>query len=138
MRVVPRLSTILAVVCILGVVFSSAVRAQGALGEVVILTTTTTQDSGILQHLTEAFEKATDWRTKAIVAGSGDILKQGARGEGDVVLTHSPAAEKAWMQEGYATSRRLVMYNDFIVIGPPNDPAQTTGRSEERRVGKEC
>jgi tungstate transport system substrate-binding protein len=119
----------LAVVCILVAVFSSAGRAQGALGDVVILTTTTTQDSGILQYLTEAFEKATGWRTKAIVAGSGDILKQGARGEGDVVLTHSPAAEKAWMQEGYATSRRLVMYNDFIVIGPPHDPAQIKGLS---------
>jgi tungstate transport system substrate-binding protein len=129
MRVVPPLSKILALICILVVVFPSAVRAQGALGDVVILTTTTTQDSGILKHLTEAFEKATGWRTKAIVAGSGDILKQGARGEGDVVLTHSPAAEKEWMKEGYATSRRLVMYNDFIIIGPPNDPAQTKGLS---------
>jgi len=129
MKRVLRLSKILAVVCILVVVLPFAVRAQGALGEVVILTTTTTQDSGILTHLTEAFEKATGWRTKAIVAGSGDILKQGSRGEGDVVLTHSPAAEKAWMQEGYATSRHLVMYNDFIVIGPPNDPAQIKGLS---------
>src|SRR5262245_64406444 len=102
MRVVPPLSTILAVVYILVVVSPSAVRAQGALGEVVILTTTTTQDSGILKHLTEAFEKATGLRTKTIVAGSGDILKQGSRGEGDVVLTHSPAAEKEWMKEGYA------------------------------------
>src|SRR5215472_17234431 len=99
MRVVLRLSLILALVYILGVVFSSAVRTQGALGDVVILTTTTTQDSGILKHLTDAFEKATGSRTKAIVAGSGDILKQGARGEGDVVLTHSPAAEKEWMKE---------------------------------------
>jgi tungstate transport system substrate-binding protein len=127
MRGVSRLSTMLALVCILVVMGSSAVRAQGTLGDVVILTTTTTQDSGILTHLTEAFAKATGWRTKTIVAGSGDILKQGARGEGDVVLTHSPAAEKAWMQEGYATSRRLVMYNDFIVIGPPHDPAQIKG-----------
>jgi ABC-type tungstate transport system permease subunit len=51
---------------------------------------------------------------KAIVAGSGDVLKQGARGEGDVLLTHSPEAEKAWMVEGNGTSRRLVMYNDFV------------------------
>jgi len=72
MRVVPRLSTIFALVCILVAVCSSAVRAQGAQGDVVILTTTTTQDSGILTHLTEAFEKATGWRTKTIVAGSGE------------------------------------------------------------------
>src|SRR5262252_11033421 len=97
--------------------------------ELIILTTTTTQDSGILRVLTDAFAKKSGLAVKSIVAGSGDILKQGARGEGDVVLTHSPEAEKAWMADGYATSRRLVMYNDFIIIGPPNDPAQIKGLS---------
>src|SRR5262245_5944864 len=109
MKIVPPISKILAVVCILVVVYPFAVRAQGAIGEVVILTTTTTQDSGILTHITEAFEKAMSLRTKAIVAGSGDILKQGARGEGDVVLTHSPEAERGWMADGNGTSRRRVM-----------------------------
>ena len=97
--------------------------------ELVLLTTTTTQDSGILKHLTEAFEKKTGVKVKTIVAGSGDILKQGARGEGDVLLTHSPAAEKEWMKQGHGLSRRLVMYNDFVVIGPPEDPAGVKGLS---------
>ena len=95
--------------------------------EVVILTTTTTQDSGILQVLTEAFAKKSSMTVKTIVAGSGDILKQGARGEGDVLLTHSPAAEKAWMADGNGTSRRLVMYNDFVIIGPDADAAKIKG-----------
>ena len=95
--------------------------------ELVILTTTTTQDSGILRVLTEAFAKKSGLAVKAIVAGSGDILKQGARGEGDVLLTHSPDAEKAWMAEGNGTSRRLVMYNDFVIIGPEADPAKIKG-----------
>jgi len=76
--------------------------------ELIILTTTTTQDSGILAVLTDAFAKKSALTVKPIVAGSGDILKQGARGEGDVLLTHSPAAEKTWMADGNGTSRRLV------------------------------
>src|SRR5258707_7739790 len=95
--------------------------------ELIILTTTTTQDSGILRVLTDAFAKKSGLTVKPIVAGSGDILKQGARGEGDVLLTHSPEAEKAWMADGNGTSRRLVMYNDFVIIGPEADPAKIKG-----------
>src|SRR5262249_32225823 len=102
------------------------VEAQAGRPKLVLLTTTTTQDSGILTTLIDAFEKR-GYRVKPIVAGSGDILKQGARGEGDVLLTHSPQAEQAWMQEGNGTSRRLVMYNDFIMVGPPDDPAAIRG-----------
>ncbi|MFX9204772.1 substrate-binding domain-containing protein, partial [Acinetobacter baumannii] len=54
-------------------------------------------------------------------------MKQGARGEGDVLLTHSPDAEKLWMADGNGTSRRLVMYNDFVIIGPEGDPAKIKG-----------
>ncbi len=95
--------------------------------ELIILTTTTTQDSGILRILTDAFAKKSGLAVKPIVAGSGDILKQGSRGEGDVLLTHSPDAEKTWMAEGNGTSRRLVMYNDFVIIGPEADPAKIKG-----------
>lgn len=95
--------------------------------ELIVLTTTTTQDSGILRVLTDAFAKKSNLTVKAIVAGSGDILKQGARGEGDVLLTHSPEAEKLWMNDGNGTSRRLVMYNDFVIIGPDADPAKIRG-----------
>ncbi len=107
---------------------SAVVAAPDNSKELIVLTTTTTQDSGILRHLTDAFTKKSGVTVKTIVAGSGDILKQGARGEGDVVLTHSPAAEKAWMAEGNGTSRRLVMYNDFVIIGPTADPAKTKGQ----------
>jgi tungstate transport system substrate-binding protein len=107
---------------------AAPVRAQPTNpNELIILTTTTTQDSGILHILTDAFVKRSGLTVKPIVAGSGDILRQGARGEGDVVLTHSPQAEKAWMAEGNGTSRRLVMYNDFVIIGPAADPAKING-----------
>jgi tungstate transport system substrate-binding protein len=117
-------------VAILAVFTSSAppVTAQPVSpNELIVLTTTTTQDSGILRVLTDAFAKKAGLAVKAIVAGSGDILKQGARGEGDVLLTHSPEAEKIWMAEGNGTSRRLVMYNDFVIIGPDADPAKIKG-----------
>src|SRR5438552_2827663 len=95
--------------------------------ELIILTTTTTQDSGILRVLTDAFAKKSGLAVKAIVSGSGDTLRQGALGEGDVLLTHSPEAERAWMAEGNGTSHRLVMYNDFMIIGPAADPAKIKG-----------
>ena len=104
-----------------------AIAQQAGSNELIVLTTTTTQDSGILRVLTDAFAKKSSLTVKAIVAGSGDILKQGARGEGDVLLTHSPDAEKAWMADGNGTSRRLVMYNDFVIIGPDADPAGIKG-----------
>ena len=125
----PRFTRLLAVALV--VAFTGLARSVIAQpvnpGELIILTTTTTQDSGILRVLTDAFAKKSGLTVKAIVAGSGDILKQGARGEGDVLLTHSPEAEKAWMAEGNGTSRRLVMYNDFVIIGPEADPAKIKG-----------
>jgi tungstate transport system substrate-binding protein len=124
----PHLVGIVAVaILVLLAVACSKDKADSAGKEVVLLTTTTTQDSGILTALVDAFERNTQYRVKPIVAGSGDVLKQASRGEGDVVLTHSPEAEKEWMKQGYAASRRLVMYNDFIFIGPPADPAQIKG-----------
>jgi tungstate transport system substrate-binding protein len=107
--------------------FAAIHTAVAADNEVVALTTTTTQDSGILRHITEAFERKTGTKVKTIVAGSGDILRQGARGEGDVLLTHSPAAEKEWMAQGHGLSRSLVMYNDFVIIGPAEGPAGVKG-----------
>ena len=124
-----RLARSLAVAALaIGIGLSAPVAAQPLNpNELIILTTTTTQDSGILRALTDAFAKKSGLTVKPIVAGSGDILKQGARGEGDVLLTHSPAAEKAWMADGNGTSRRLVMYNDFVIIGPEADPAKIKG-----------
>jgi tungstate transport system substrate-binding protein len=105
--------------------------------DVVLLTTTTTKDSGILDAIVEGFEAShPPYKVKPIVAGSGDVLKQGAAGEGDVLLTHSPAAEQEWMTKGYATSRRLVMFNDFVIVGPPADPAGIKGLPPDQALAK--
>lgn len=105
--------------------------------DVVLLTTTTTRDSGILDAIVTAFEAShPPYKVKPIVAGSGDVLKQGAAGEGDVLLIHSPAAEQEWMTKGYGTSRRLVMYNDFILVGPAADPAGIKGLPADQALAK--
>src|SRR5438067_11645685 len=92
--------------------------------EVLLLSTTTTRDSGLLDVLVPDFEKRSGYTVKQIIAGSGEVLQLGARGEGDVILAHSPAAELDWMKAGNGTTRALVMHNDFVVVGPASDPAR--------------
>ncbi len=91
---------------------------------VILATTTSTQDSGLLDVLVPMFEKETGYFVKTIAVGSGQAMKMGERGEADVLLVHSPAAEKKFMAEGWGITRRLVMHNDFILVGPPGDPAK--------------
>ena len=93
-------------------------------GDVVILaTTTSTQDSGLLDVLVPAFEDASGYHVKVIAVGSGQALAMGSRGDADVLLVHSPKAEQEFMDNGDGVNRQLVMHNDFIVVGPEDDPA---------------
>jgi len=73
------------------------------------------------------FEKKTGYFVKTIAVGSGQAMAMGQKGEADVMLVHSPAAEKKLVEEGYGVNRRLVMHNDFIIVGPPGDPAKIKG-----------
>jgi tungstate transport system substrate-binding protein len=91
--------------------------------DVVLATTTSTQDTGLLDELVPMFERLTGYRVKTIAVGSGQALELGGRGEADVVLVHSPKAEREFMHTGAATERRLVMHNRFLVVGPEDDPA---------------
>ena len=93
----------------------------------ILATTTSTQDSGLLDVLIPMFEKQSGVVVKTISVGSGQAMALGRRGEADVLLVHSPADEKKMVEEGFAVSRRLVMHNDFIVVGPPADPAKIAG-----------
>ncbi len=95
--------------------------------EIILATTTSTQDSGLLDVLIPAFEKKTGYFVKTIAVGSGQAMALGQKGEADVLLVHSPDAEKKFMAEGYGLERRLVMHNDFVVVGPPADPAGIKG-----------
>jgi tungstate transport system substrate-binding protein len=94
---------------------------------VILATTTSTQDSGLLDVLIPIFEKETGYFVKTISVGSGQAMKMGEKGEADVLLVHSPDAEKNFIAQGFGINRMLVMHNDFIIVGPPADPAKIKG-----------
>ncbi|MFA5026749.1 MAG: substrate-binding domain-containing protein [Candidatus Methylomirabilota bacterium] len=97
-------------------------------GQAVILSTTTsTQDSGLLDVLVPLFEKQTGSVVKVISVGTGQALALAGKGEADVALVHAPDSEKKYVADGLLTNRRLVMHNDFLIIGPAADPAKLKG-----------
>jgi tungstate transport system substrate-binding protein len=97
--------------------------------ELILATTTSTQDSGLLDELVPLFNEATGYNLKPIAVGSGAALELGKRGEADVILAHSPAAEAEFMAGGFGVERRTVMFNDFVLVGPADDPAGIRGGS---------
>jgi tungstate transport system substrate-binding protein len=116
------------VVLILALTLTSAASAQAPGSRTVILSTTTsTQDSGLLDVLVPLFEKQTGYSVKTISVGTGQALALAARGEADVTLAHAPSLEKKYVADGRMHNRRLVMYNDFLLIGPGSDPAKIRG-----------
>jgi tungstate transport system substrate-binding protein len=92
--------------------------------DVTLATTTSTQDSGLLDVLIPLFEEQIGYRVKTIAVGTGQALMLAAKGEADVALVHAPRLEKKYVAQGKLLNRRKVMYNDFIIIGPSNDPAK--------------
>ena len=94
---------------------------------VILSTTTSTQDSGLLDVLVPLFEQKTGYTVKTIAVGTGQALALAARGEADVVLAHAPSIEKKYLADGKMLDRRLMMYNDFVIIGPAEDPAKIKG-----------
>jgi tungstate transport system substrate-binding protein len=91
---------------------------------VILSTTTSTQDSGLLEVLLPLFEKQTGYLVKTVSVGTGQALALAAKGDADVALVHAPALEKKYVADGKLLNRRLVMYNDFVIIGPKDDPAK--------------
>ena len=102
-------------------------HAQAQSNVVIVSTTTSTQDSGLLDVLVPMFEKKTGLTVKTISVGTGQALALAARGEADVTLAHAPGVEKKYVEDGKMSNRRLVMYNDFVLIGPADDPAPIKG-----------
>jgi tungstate transport system substrate-binding protein len=104
----------------------AALASAGAAPQrnVILSTTTSTQDTGLLDALVPSFEKQTGYSVKTISVGTGQALALAAKGDADVALVHAPALEKQYVAEGKLLHRRLVMYNDFVIIGPKEDPAR--------------
>lgn len=93
----------------------------------ILATTTSTQDSGLLDVLIPLFEAETGYKVQAVAVGTGQALKMAEEGNADVVLVHAPKSEEAFMDAGFGKDRALVMHNDFIIVGPESDLAQIKG-----------
>jgi tungstate transport system substrate-binding protein len=117
------LRPIVAALALLGLASGAAAQSK----VVILSTTTSTQDSGLLDVLVPMFETRTGYSVKTISVGTGQALALAARGEADVTLAHAPEVEKKYVADGKLLNRRLVMYNDFVVIGPEADPARIRG-----------
>ena len=105
---------------------ASVMSAQAAPKQknIILATTTSTQDTGLLDVLIPIFEKETGYFVKTIAVGSGQAMAMGQKGEADVLLVHSPDAEKKFVDEGFGVNRRLVMHNDFVIVGAGADEAK--------------
>src|SRR5213593_2966618 len=95
--------------------------------EVLLATTTSTRDAGLLDSLLPVFERQTGYRVVVIAVGSGQALAMGRRGDADVVLSHAPDQEQVLVDSGFFVRRRWVMHNDFLIVGPVQDPAAVRG-----------
>jgi len=109
---------------------------QSQTSDLLLVSTTSTQDSGLLDVLLPAFTGRTGYYVQLIAVGSGQALKIGEQGNADVILLHSPAAEEDFIAQGFGIDRRLVMHNDFVVVGPPSDPAALRSQPELDSVFK--
>jgi len=103
--------------------------AKPVVQDVILATTTSTQDSGLLDVLIPVFEKKTGYKVKTIAVGTGQALAMGEKGEADVLLVHAPDAEKKVVAGGAAINRLMVMHNDFVMVGVADDVAHIKGQT---------
>lgn len=97
---------------------------------IVVQSTTSTQNSGLLDSILPGFTAETEIEVRIVAVGTGQAIKNAQNGDGDVLLVHAKAAEEAFVAEGWGVERHDVMYNDFVIVGPPADPAGVTGMSD--------
>ena len=93
-------------------------------GRIILSTTTSTQDSGLLDYILPVFEEETGIEVDVIAVGTGKALQMGKDGEADILLVHAKASEEEFVSEGHGLERQDVMYNDFILVGPEEDPLE--------------
>jgi tungstate transport system substrate-binding protein len=133
-RSATRALRITAALALTGCFAHRAAAADDASKTIILATTTSTQDSGLLDVLVPVFEKDFGFMVKTISVGSGQAMAMGRRGEADVLLVHSPADEQRFMEEGFGVGHRLVMHNDFIIVGPRADPAKIKGAKTSKEA----
>jgi tungstate transport system substrate-binding protein len=121
------LLTLLLGACTPAVPTEAPAPAAPANPNVILATTTSTQDSGLLDVLVPLFEAESGYTVQTVAVGTGAALKMAEEGNADVLLVHAPSSEVALMDAGWGKDRMLVMHNDFVIVGPANDPAGIKG-----------
>jgi tungstate transport system substrate-binding protein len=121
---------------LLGLLLAAAGWGAGAQTTVVMASTTSTEQSGLFGHLLPALKAATGLDVKVVALGTGQALDMGRRGDADVLFVHDPVAEEKLVADGFGLQRWPVMYNDFVLIGPGNDPAQVRGKDIAQALQK--
>lgn len=111
-------------VALCAAVFSGCQDESPALRKITLATTTSVQDSGLLNDLLPRFEKEHGIEVQVVAVGSGQAIELGRRGDADVVVSHSPKLEKAFVADGFGIDRTVIMKNDFVIVGPLADPAK--------------
>jgi tungstate transport system substrate-binding protein len=114
-------------IVILSLALSACGTAKPSNPNLILATTTSTQDSGLLDVLIPMFEAQTGYKVQTVAVGTGEALKMGEEGNADVLLVHAPSSEVTFMEGGFGQDRFLVMHNDFILVGPAADPAGIKG-----------
>jgi len=109
---------------------SAAVNPAAAEDSIIVQSTTSTQNSGLYDHILPMFEEETGIQVNVVAVGTGQALENGRRGDGDVLLVHAKPAEEKFVAEGYGVERYDVMYNDFVIVGPADDPAGVKGMDD--------
>ena len=109
-------------------VLAAATVATATAGEfIVVQSTTSTQNSGLFDHVLPRFTKRTGIQVRVVAVGTGQAIRNARNGDGDVLLVHARAAEQKFVADGFGVARHDVMYNDFVIVGPPSDPAGIGG-----------
>ncbi|MEJ2518209.1 MAG: substrate-binding domain-containing protein, partial [Methyloceanibacter sp.] len=104
---------------------------------IIVQSTTSTQNSGLFDHILPKFREKTGIDVRVVAVGTGQALKNGRNGDGDVVLVHSKPDEEKFVAEGWGVKRHDVMYNDFVIVGPASDPAGIAGLTHaDQALGK--
>lgn len=131
------------VICILSLVGCTSTKTTEEVGEtkeskpqsIILSTTTSTQDSGLLDYLLPKFTDETGIEVKTVAVGTGKAIEMGKNGEADVLLVHDTKSEEEFVKEGFAKERHDVMYNDFILVGPKDDKLKEVSGDEKIKQG---
>ncbi|MCT4656619.1 MAG: extracellular solute-binding protein [Cohaesibacter sp.] len=109
-------------------------EAKAETSSIIVQSTTSTQNSGLLDYLLPIFEKKTGIKVHVVAVGTGQALKNARNGDGDVVLVHAKAAEEEFVAQGFGVQRHPFMYNDFVLVGPSSDPAKVQGMDDSLKA----